>query len=144
MLNFKILFTLFPDICSLPSITGRCRGSFYRWYYNKDRAECLQFVYGGCNGNKNNFKTREECERECVAGTSGKLVALFMLNLCKRPVHFQIWSHSLSALKILPCTWAASRVLVWVSGSGGKPGFCTETWCTEGVKVYYWSTSAYI
>ncbi|XP_053376969.1 papilin-like [Mercenaria mercenaria] len=57
------------DVCKQPSVTGRCRARHMRWYYNSNREECLQFVYGGCNGNDNRFRTRADCERRCLAGT---------------------------------------------------------------------------
>ncbi|CDW53015.1 protein mig c; protein mig b; protein mig a [Trichuris trichiura] len=54
------------DYCNLPPHAGDCRANTPRWYYNPKRGECLQFVYGGCRGNQNNFNTREDCERVCL------------------------------------------------------------------------------
>ena len=34
-------------------------------FYNVETGLCEQFVYGGCDGNANNFATREECEATC-------------------------------------------------------------------------------
>ncbi|XP_076822790.1 kappaPI-actitoxin-Avd3b-like [Clavelina lepadiformis] len=51
--------------CNLPSKMGRCKGYHIRWFYNSEAASCQVFVYGGCRGNNNNFKTQEECERVC-------------------------------------------------------------------------------
>ena len=56
----------FPDICSLPSETGRCRAAFPHWFHNKETGACEQFTYGGCGGNANNFKTQLECESRCT------------------------------------------------------------------------------
>ena len=33
-----------------------------RWYYSEDSHSCLQFDYGGCLGNENNFASEEECQ----------------------------------------------------------------------------------
>lgn len=55
------------DICKQPSVTGRCRARHVRWYYNGK--ECQQFTYGGCGGNQNRFRTKADCERQCLAGT---------------------------------------------------------------------------
>ncbi|XP_077270107.1 proteoglycan-like sulfated glycoprotein papilin isoform X5 [Temnothorax americanus] len=52
--------------CFLPKIAGPCEGYHPTWYYDANRKQCGQFVYGGCLGNANKFKTREECEELCV------------------------------------------------------------------------------
>ena len=54
------------DACYLPKISGPCEGYFPTWYYDTGRKQCGQFVYGGCLGNANKFKSREECEELCV------------------------------------------------------------------------------
>ena len=96
---------LFSDTCSLPAVTGRCRGRFQRYYYNKDRAECLQFVYGGCEGNKNNFNTIDDCERECAYGTSG-MSAIVLIHFCPPSLHqlFQTFIYSLYSAGF-ECGW---------------------------------------
>ncbi|CAF0923944.1 unnamed protein product [Rotaria sp. Silwood1] len=53
--------------CKLPKLTGPCRASFQRFYYNSATKSCESFTYGGCQGNKNNFLTKAECEKACVA-----------------------------------------------------------------------------
>ncbi|KAF8763266.1 Kunitz-type U19-barytoxin-Tl1a like protein [Argiope bruennichi] len=53
------------DKCSQPAETGLCRGFFPRYYFDKETGQCKKFVYGGCGGNENNFKTEEECENAC-------------------------------------------------------------------------------
>ena len=54
-----------PSICDLPKVRGPCRGAFPRFFYSKESGECENFLYGGCSGNENNFKFKEECERQC-------------------------------------------------------------------------------
>ncbi|KHJ44184.1 Kunitz/Bovine pancreatic trypsin inhibitor domain protein [Trichuris suis] len=34
-------------------------------YYDWDLKQCLEFTYGGCEGNVNNFDSIEECEVFC-------------------------------------------------------------------------------
>uniref|UniRef100_A0A5S6Q5D2 BPTI/Kunitz inhibitor domain-containing protein n=1 Tax=Trichuris muris TaxID=70415 RepID=A0A5S6Q5D2_TRIMR len=52
--------------CRLPMETGPCTASFFRWFYNNSTGRCETFTYGGCNGNENNFTTKEECEKTCA------------------------------------------------------------------------------
>ncbi|GBM17501.1 Carboxypeptidase inhibitor SmCI [Araneus ventricosus] len=53
------------DRCDLPAETGLCRGYFPRFYFDKATGQCKNFVYGGCGGNENNFRTEDECESAC-------------------------------------------------------------------------------
>lgn len=58
---------LFPtEKCKLPAKVGRCRGGHRRFYYNQEAKACEEFVYGGCRGNANRFKSVEECKSECT------------------------------------------------------------------------------
>jgi len=49
----------------LPKETGLCKGYFPRYYFDSTEKKCLEFVYGGCGGNKNNFFSKEHCDQEC-------------------------------------------------------------------------------
>uniref|UniRef100_A0A8C4TV41 BPTI/Kunitz inhibitor domain-containing protein n=1 Tax=Falco tinnunculus TaxID=100819 RepID=A0A8C4TV41_FALTI len=51
------------DICHLPPVHGPCRGLFRRYAYNPATGTCQPFIYGGCQGNANNFRTVEECQQ---------------------------------------------------------------------------------
>ena len=42
------------NTCQQPLVTGPCRADMPRWG-SKD-GECVQFTYGGCGGNNNNFR----------------------------------------------------------------------------------------
>ncbi len=53
------------DICTLPSDPGPCDGVFPRWSHNPQTGQCERFIWGGCEGNANNFRTREACEQAC-------------------------------------------------------------------------------
>ncbi|XP_022381070.1 kunitz-type protease inhibitor 2 isoform X2 [Enhydra lutris kenyoni] len=57
------------DFCRVPKKVGRCRASFPRWWYNVTEGSCRQFVYGGCDGNKNNYMTEEDCLEKCAGVT---------------------------------------------------------------------------
>uniref|UniRef100_A0A914LJ54 BPTI/Kunitz inhibitor domain-containing protein n=1 Tax=Meloidogyne incognita TaxID=6306 RepID=A0A914LJ54_MELIC len=51
------------NVCEFEKDHGPCDALFPRWWY--DKGECKKFVYGGCKGNGNNFKTLEECQARC-------------------------------------------------------------------------------
>lgn len=54
-----------PEVCFLASDPGPCRKSEVRWYYDSRDGVCRQFMYGGCQGNGNNYGSREECVENC-------------------------------------------------------------------------------
>lgn len=31
-----------------------------------EKRECVEFIYGGCAGNSNNFESKEDCELKCM------------------------------------------------------------------------------
>lgn len=51
--------------CHLRPDPGPCRGIFARWFYDAETDRCARFLYGGCEGNANNFETRQACESVC-------------------------------------------------------------------------------
>ncbi|GIY61357.1 papilin [Caerostris darwini] len=59
------IFKADADTCDLPAETGRCRGFFPRYHFDKASGQCKRFVYGGCGGNANNFKTEDDCNSAC-------------------------------------------------------------------------------
>lgn len=45
---------------------GLCpSGSYKRFYFDEERQTCMAFVYTGCGGNRNRFKTFESCMQMC-------------------------------------------------------------------------------
>ena len=42
------------------------------FYYDKTENACKKFIYGGCNGNGNRYKTKEQCLETCFK--PGKLI----------------------------------------------------------------------
>ena len=44
---------------------GPCLSKITRYYYDKEEGKCREFIYGGCQGNKNRFLTLEHCQNEC-------------------------------------------------------------------------------
>ncbi|XP_067942909.1 papilin-like [Watersipora subatra] len=62
------------SMCAMKADSGPCRSYIQRYYYNEDTQRCELFVYGGCLGNTNNFRTKYECENSCM-------------NQCSRPLN---------------------------------------------------------
>ena len=46
---------------------GTCYEMLPRWYFDNEKAKCLQFVYSGCMGNANNFMSSDECNDKCIS-----------------------------------------------------------------------------
>ncbi|GIY07736.1 papilin [Caerostris darwini] len=53
------------DVCSLAVVQGPCHGSFTQWYYDKEKEDCLEFTFTGCQGNANRFNSKESCYQIC-------------------------------------------------------------------------------
>lgn len=51
--------------CGLPTLQGPCKAYEPRWAYSSSLRQCQSFIYGGCEGNENNFESREACEEMC-------------------------------------------------------------------------------
>ena len=67
--NFKyksICMERCGPICLLPKKVGRCLALIPRYYYNSESGKCEEFMYGGCEGNLNNFKDKKACQEKCV------------------------------------------------------------------------------
>lgn len=63
--NILHVLTIALDYCSLPRVPGNCTEKQPRWYYDTPQKRCMPFYYSGCNGNRNNFVSRESCETDC-------------------------------------------------------------------------------
>lgn len=75
-------------ICRLRAVTGPCRALFRRWYYDVGKRRCARFIYGGCRGNANNFKSYRACMLRC------KRQRGYIVNY----QHFQIIKHLLAII----------------------------------------------
>lgn len=53
------------DYCSLPRAQGNCTAREPKWYYDIPEKRCVPFYFSGCNGNNNNFISKEACEADC-------------------------------------------------------------------------------
>ncbi|GLV36259.1 uncharacterized protein CBL_08753 [Carabus blaptoides fortunei] len=62
------------QICRQPMIRGRCRAAMHKVYYDAGKEECLVFLYGGCGGNENNFRSKEDCEAKCSGVKAAEII----------------------------------------------------------------------
>ena len=53
------------DKCALPLKQGPCEAYFPMWGFDKEMNACRKFIYGGCDGNANQFSSKEECMKYC-------------------------------------------------------------------------------
>ncbi|EDQ92070.1 uncharacterized protein MONBRDRAFT_3838, partial [Monosiga brevicollis MX1] len=51
--------------CMQPMEVGPCKAEIERWYFDIRAQECVRFTYGGCDGNRNNFASKSDCEQAC-------------------------------------------------------------------------------
>lgn len=92
------MFNLLLDVCTLPADVGRCRASFERYYFDSETNQCMKFIYGGCDGNGNNFQSFEECQKRCSShiiftlppGSSKQLLICIIRSLTHRVGRRQI------------------------------------------------------
>lgn len=53
------------ESCSLQPEVGPCFAAVPQWYHDIATGKCDEFVWGGCQGNRNKFNTLAACERMC-------------------------------------------------------------------------------
>nr|KAF6286996.1 alpha-1-microglobulin/bikunin precursor [Pipistrellus kuhlii] len=51
--------------CNLPIVPGPCRAFIQLWAFDAVQGRCVQFQYGGCQGNGNKFYSEKECKEYC-------------------------------------------------------------------------------
>lgn len=59
-----------PSLCFQPPIRGFCRAYFRRYYFDSKSGKCKMFIYGGCSGNRNNFRDKKSCDQTCAGKTN--------------------------------------------------------------------------
>lgn len=62
------------DVCQQPVDPGPCRASIQRYAYNASTQRCEMFIYGGCQGNSNNFDRIEDCQQRCESNGRSTLI----------------------------------------------------------------------
>ncbi|XP_072468709.1 tissue factor pathway inhibitor isoform X5 [Notamacropus eugenii] len=57
---------LLRSSCAYKADEGPCKAMLKRFFYNIYTQHCEEFVYGGCEGNENRFKSLEDCQKQCL------------------------------------------------------------------------------
>lgn len=52
--------------CILSPDPGPCTAEQVRFFFDAKSKRCRQFIYGGCEGNENQFTAEEDCLKTCV------------------------------------------------------------------------------
>ncbi|KAK7109945.1 hypothetical protein V1264_013898 [Littorina saxatilis] len=61
-----VAFAAAKEGCEEPQAPGNCKGYFPRFWFDSNAQACVEFVYGGCQGNANNYPTVGECKNACL------------------------------------------------------------------------------
>lgn len=64
-LSVKYEFFSVPEKCKLMADMGSCKARIKRYYYDAMLQKCAPFIWGGCEGNQNNFETLDACNADC-------------------------------------------------------------------------------
>jgi hypothetical protein len=67
------------NVCNLPRKPGPCKGAFPRYYFDIKSGKCKKFIYGGCQGNGNNFVSKSVCEKSCENNCGMNIFLLYYL-----------------------------------------------------------------
>jgi hypothetical protein len=54
------------EACTASPQTGSCEAAMPRWYHDAETGLCRPFIYGGCDGNANNYESLEACQMACA------------------------------------------------------------------------------
>ena len=57
------------EACTAPPVSGSCEAYIPAWYHDPFTGLCRPFVYGGCDGNDNRYRSLAECQANCTGGS---------------------------------------------------------------------------
>lgn len=80
-----------PKKCREPPVKGVCRAFIPTWFFEYKSAHCKIFIYGGCGGNDNNFRTEKKCQEVCLPRRHRKLVCSLKPNGGRGPLICRRW-----------------------------------------------------
>jgi hypothetical protein len=52
----------------LPKVVGPCEAAVPAYWHDPATGVCMPFIFGGCDGNANNFPSLEACQMTCSGG----------------------------------------------------------------------------
>ncbi|KAH9374646.1 hypothetical protein HPB48_019825 [Haemaphysalis longicornis] len=134
--------------CKLPENTaclpkpeaGPCEAYMPRYYFDKSTKTCKEFIYGGCDGNRNNFKTPEECEASCALPLSpvcylpkvvGRCLAYMpryyyntTTRMCEKFIYGGCGGNANNFLTFLECNQTCPMVENFACLDNPDPGMC--------------------
>lgn len=70
------------SVCNLPHERGPCLAEIMSWGFDPSSGLCVQFIYGGCGGNENNFETKEACEQHCLGRFDNLMISIVNQSEC--------------------------------------------------------------
>ncbi|XP_071796103.1 uncharacterized protein [Asterias amurensis] len=81
-----------PGLCFLPMDPGSCARKQSKWYYDTVTEQCRSFVYTGCQGNENKFRTYDDCQYACPRLSSDPCSHPIVTGRCKAKI--PRWAYS--------------------------------------------------
>ncbi|XP_043923258.1 kunitz-type protease inhibitor 2-like isoform X2 [Protopterus annectens] len=92
----------YQESCAAAKVVGPCRASMPRWYFNAETHDCEPFIYGGCQGNKNNYMSKELCMEKCSEAE----------NTSFDPLSFQFFHHSRTTIILAGVLGVLALILI--------------------------------
>ena len=66
-LTWPLLYRSAAEACTERQDPGPCSNYTIRYSYDLREGRCKPFYFGGCDGNRNNFRSDAECREKCEA-----------------------------------------------------------------------------
>lgn len=99
--------------CKLPLDPGPCQYRVAAWFFDRSTKSCKHFIYGGCGGNENRFRSEKDCREKCLAGKRPTPVCsrdLHIRSCIKGPQwYFNASLGSCNKLPIRKCSTSANK-----------------------------------